>query len=120
MKRFLPFVLALIIMVGFAGPVFADVSGGGSAVTIPNPIACADANCLISQVIRYILGIIAILATLMFIWGGVMMLTSAGNADRVKQAKETLGWAAIGIIVILISWGVIRFVLAGLISTTGK
>lgn len=92
----------------FATPAWAQVS-------IPNPIACADATCLIGQVVRYILGVIAILATLMFVWGGVMMLTSGGNADRIKQAKETLAWAAIGVVVILVSWGIILFVLQTLV-----
>lgn len=119
MRRFLPTLFLLIIIAVVALPVMADnPTSGTQAVTIPNPIKCADATCLISQVIRYILGIIAILATLMFVWGGVMMLTSAGNADRVKRAKETLGWAAIGIIVILLSWAIIRFVLAGLLNGT--
>jgi hypothetical protein len=87
-------------------------------VVLPNPIACATATCLISQVIRYVLGTIAILATLMFIWGGVMMLTSGGNADQVKKARETLVWAAIGIVVILMSWVIIKFVLVGIAGTT--
>jgi len=99
------------------GSVITPVHAASSTVSIPNPIKCNDATCIISQVIRYILGVIAVIATLMFIWGGVMMLTSAGNADRVRQAKETLAWAAIGIVVILMSWGIIRFVLAGLLNT---
>ena len=107
-KRLLTFALLLIIGLAFAAPVMAQTS-------LPNPIRCADATCLISQVIRYILGVIAILATLMFIWGGVMMITSEGNADRVKKAKETLTWAAIGIVVILLSWAIIQFVIEGLV-----
>ncbi len=87
-------------------------------VKLPNPIACNDATCLISQIIRYILGSIAVIATLMFIWGGIMMLTSAGNADQVKRAKETLTWAAIGVIVILLSWIIIKTVLQALTKTT--
>ena len=82
-----------------------------ASVTLLNPITCGDATCLISQVIRYILGTIAIIATLMFIWGGIMMLTSGGNAEQVKKARETLVWATIGIIVILLSWVIIQFVL---------
>lgn len=89
-----------------------------ATVSIPNPIACSTATCLIAQVVRYILGVIAILATLMFIWGGVMMLTSGGNSERVRQAKETLAWAAIGIVVIMLSWGIIRFVLEGLLNSS--
>lgn len=93
-------------------------NSAGNEVGLPNPIRCADATCLVSQVIRYILGTIAVIATLMFIWGGVMMLTSGGNAEQVKKAKETLVWATIGIVIILISWAVIRFVLAGISGTS--
>ncbi len=118
MRRVLPIVIVLLIGLAMALPVLADTntSSGSQVVNIPNPIACNDATCLISQVVRYILGIIAILATLMFVWGGVMMLTSGGNAERVKRAKETLSWAVIGIVVILLSWAIIRFVLAGLLN----
>lgn len=87
-------------------------------VSIPNPIKCADATCLAAQVIRYVLGVIAVIATLMFVWGGIMMMTSAGNADQVKKAKETLVWATIGIVVILGSWAIIKFVLKGLVGVT--
>lgn len=90
----------------------------GELVTLPNPIRCADATCLISQVIRYILGVIAVIATLMFVWGGMLMLTSGGNADQVRKAKETLTWAAIGVIVILMSWVIIRFVLEAVVGTS--
>ena len=93
-------------------------SGGDTttptSVTIPNPIPCADATCVISQVIKYVLGSIALIATGMFIWGGFLMLTSAGNSKRVDQAKETLAWAAIGIVVIILSWAIISYLLSTL------
>lgn len=96
----------------------AATTGSSAAVELPNPIACSDATCLIGQVVRYILGSIAVVATLMFVWGGVMMLTSGGNADQVKRAKETLVWAAIGVVVILISWLIIKTVLQALTNTS--
>lgn len=105
--RFLALLLPLIAIIALAQPAVA-------AVSIPNPISCDTAQCLITQVIRYIFGIIAVLATFMFVWGGVLMLTSAGNAQRVKQAKETLTYAAIGIVVILLSWSVVQFVIKGI------
>lgn len=111
MKRFL---LAGLLM----GLLLLPTAPLAAQVEIPNPIACDNAACLIGQIIRYILGIIAILATFMFIWGGVTMMTSAGNAERVRQAKETLAWAAIGVVMVLISWAVIRFVLEGIVGNT--
>lgn len=117
MKR----VFAILALVVILMPVISSTAVAqttSKVVSIPNPIKCPDATCLVSQVIRYILGTIAIIATLMFVWGGVMMLTSGGNADQVKKAKETLVWATIGVVVILLSWGIIRFVLSGLTGTT--
>lgn len=87
-----------------------------TSVSIPNPLPCDDATCLISQVIKYILGTIALIATFMFIWGGVMMMTAAGNEKRVEQAKETLAWALIGVVVILLSWTIIKYLLTILIT----
>lgn len=115
-------VLASLLSLALLSPLAAVAatttpSSTGDTVVLPNPITCGDATCLISQVIRYILGTIAIIATLMFVWGGVMMLTSGGNAEQVKRAKETLVWAAIGVAIILLSWVIIKFVLAGIAGT---
>lgn len=110
---------ATILLIALAVPLIARGADVGTTVGLPNPITCATASCLISQVVRYILGVIAVIATLMFIWGGVMMLTSGGNAEQVKRAKETLTWAAIGIVVILASWMIIKFVLQSIAGTTG-
>ena len=115
MKYFLIGLVALSLVVALGSPVLAETSSG-SKIEIPNPIFCKTATCLITQVIRYILGVIAILATFMFVWGGVVLLTSAGNADRVKQGRETLTWAAIGIVIIILSWAIIRFVITGLLK----
>lgn len=104
--------LVLAFVAILATMVIAPIAS--AAVSIPNPIKCATAQCLITQVIKYIFGIIAVLATFMFIWGGLLMLTSAGNAQRVKQAKDTLTYAAIGIVVILLSWSAITFVIKGI------
>lgn len=101
-----------------SGSSAAATTGSSATVELPNPIACSDATCLIGQVVRYILGSIAVVATLMFVWGGVMMLTSGGNADQVKRAKETLVWAAIGVVVILLSWLIIKTVLQALTNTS--
>lgn len=110
MVRFRLIPLAALVVIGW----IIIAPSASAVVSIPNPISCDTAQCLITQVIKYIFGIIAVLATFMFIWGGVLMLTSAGNAQRVKQAKDTLTYAAIGIVVILLSWSAIVFVIKGI------
>lgn len=86
---------------------------------LESPIACKTANCLFLQLIRYFLAGVAIVSTLMFIWGGYLFLTSAGNAEQVKKGKDVILWSSVGIVVILGSWVLIQFLLQGLSGSTG-
>jgi hypothetical protein len=85
---------------------------------LDNPIKCETAGCLFLQIIRYFLAGVAVVSTLMFIWGGFLFLTSAGNAEQVKKGKDVLLWSSIGIVVILGSWVLIRYLLEGLAGST--
>ena len=81
-----------------------------SAAKLPNPIPVSDPESLALQILKVFLGFLALIALIMFIYGGFMMLTSAGNAERVKKAKNTLVWAAAGVVIILGSYSFLRFV----------
>jgi hypothetical protein len=85
---------------------------------IINPIRCPDVLCLLVQIIRFFLGGVAVISTFMFVYGGYIFLTSAGNAEAVKKGKDTLLWAGIGIAVVLGSWVLIQFVLKGFTGVT--
>lgn len=81
-------------------------------------MACTNLLCLFIQVIRILLGAVGLFALFVFIWGGFLMLTSASNAEKVKQAKDTLLWASLGIVVILGSWVIIRFLMETVLSSS--
>lgn len=106
--------LILLLILGLIMPLSA-----AAVVEIPNPIACGDLLCLFIGVMRFLLAAVAVFATFIFMWGGFLMLTSQGEAERVKKAKETLFWATIGIITVLGSWVFIRFVLETTSQVTG-
>ncbi|MFH0873769.1 MAG: pilin [Candidatus Komeilibacteria bacterium] len=85
-------------------------------VVLPNPLGQEVNNIplLVNHIIVGILGIVGAVALLAFIWGGLLWMTSLGNADRVKQGKETLIYATIGLLVIFISYSVINFIFKSL------
>ena len=58
-----------------------------------------DIEAAIMNVTNYILGFIAIIATLVIIWGGVQYLTAGGNEDSVANAKKTISYGIIGMVV---------------------
>lgn len=72
----------------------------------------SDFTVLMVNVANWILGISGSLALLAFIVGGLMFLTSAGNKERVEQAKKILSGAVIGLAIVFFSYVVINFILS--------
>jgi len=71
------------------------------------------ANNLYKEAFKYVGSI----ALLFFMYGGIVWLTSAGNAQRVEHGRKVLEGALIGLVLIFSSWIIIYFVTAAL---TGK
>lgn len=86
------------------------------AVSLPNPLGnnVTTVPQLINRVIIAILGIVGALALLMFVWGGLLWMTSAGNADQVKKGRETLVWASIGLLIIFASYTLVTTIFKSL------
>lgn len=80
---------------------------------LPNPIGpqTMTFSDLLIQVTQILLGLVSLFGVSMFIYGGVLLLTSGGNPDRLKKAKDTLVWAIFGIAVIIFSWTIVKYIL---------
>ncbi len=94
------------------------VLANGSNSELFNPLKCNDLICLFTGIIRILLGAVGVFALFIFIWGGFLMLTSGGNAEQVKKAKDALLWASIGIVTILASWVIVQYLLKTMVETT--
>ncbi|MFA6042906.1 MAG: pilin [Patescibacteria group bacterium] len=80
------------------------------AAELTNPLGVDDAKEFVVRVLRYSLGLLGVVALIMILYGGFLMLTSAGSADQIKKAKGTIIWAAVGIAVILLSWTILQYI----------
>ncbi|MDA3839503.1 MAG: pilin [Patescibacteria group bacterium] len=85
-----------------------------SEVCIDNPIQTATPQQLIGKVIAAVLGISGSLALLMFVYGGFVWMLSGGNSEKVTKGKNTLVWAAIGLVVIFSSYALVNAIFTGL------
>ncbi|HLD27243.1 MAG TPA: pilin [Patescibacteria group bacterium] len=65
---------------------------------------------LYSRLIYAFMGIAGVVALLMFIIGGFQWMTAGGNAEKVKQGRDTLLWAIMGLVVIFSSYAILRAV----------
>lgn len=61
-----------------------------------------------------ILGVVGSLALLMFVYGGIMMVISAGNTEKVSKAKGIIMAAVIGLGIVFASYLIIKFVMGAL------
>ncbi|HAZ29022.1 MAG TPA: hypothetical protein DCY48_04605 [Candidatus Magasanikbacteria bacterium] len=71
-----------------------------------------------AKIINTALGILGTVAIVIIIYAGFVWMTSAGNEDQSKKAQKILFAAVIGLIVILSSFIITRFLLTQLYEAT--
>jgi len=115
-KIIIIFSLLAAINLSLASPVLADATAGcptGSTNCLSNPLGNINSpQALIGKIINSILGVVGSLALLIFVYGGLIWMTSSGSPEKVKQGRDTLLWAAIGLVVIFSAYGLTRVVLS--------
>ncbi len=103
-----------------APAVAADCPAG--VVCIYNPLGTDDESYdirkIIGRVIRGILSFVGSIALLMFIYGGVLWMTSNGNPERIKKGKDILVWAIAGLGIIFSSYAIVNAILNALTRGT--
>lgn len=57
---------------------------------------------IISNGMKWLLGLVGIIGVIGFAIAGIMYLTAAGDEDRVKQAKNAMMMSIVGVIVALV------------------
>lgn len=112
-KRFIP---SLLFVIAILLPSVAMADGG--APYLVNPIKYENFLDLVIGIVRFFLAGVAVISVLMFVYGGFVFLTSAGNAEAVKKGKDILFWATVGIVTIIGSWVALQFIFEGIAGTT--
>jgi len=92
---------------------YQSINGSNGASTpLPNPLGnVTTPQSLVGNIINYVLGVVGSIALIMFIYGGFTWLTSGGSAESIKKGREIIVWAAIGLIVIFLSYGLVKFLI---------
>lgn len=68
-------------------------------------------NGIFSQIANTLIFLVGAIAVIMLIIGGLRYVTSNGEADSIKGAKDTITYAIIGIIVAILSFAAVSFVI---------
>lgn len=90
----------------------ASSPSSSTVTTLKNPIAANDVGSLLTTVINYVLGFIAVIAAAILVYGGIMYMTSAGNDDQLRSAKTIITSGIIGLILSLAAGVIVRLVIS--------
>lgn len=96
-----------------ASPAFAD--DAISPITVANE-ENLKVGTIIANITTWVLGFSAAVAVLFLIIGGLQYITASGNEKRAGAAKNTILYAVIGLIIILLAYVVVAFLKQNLTS----
>lgn len=122
MKRVIRVILPML-MCGF----FAIAAGASaSALTLQDGAQAAQCdgcptnlfgdNGVFRQVTNVILYIAGVIAVIMLIVGGIKYVVSGGDSKKVTDAKNTVLYAIIGLVICFLAFAIVNFVIASLPS----
>lgn len=98
----------------FFFPLFAAAQLG---ITPQPPVADVNLQTIISRGVAWATGLLILLAVVFIIYAAYLFLTSGGNEEDIKKAKNYVIYAAVAIAVALLANGVVA-VVKGLVLGT--
>ena len=78
-----------------------------------------DPRDIAANIIKVILGFLAIVAVIIILLGGFKWMTAGGNEDKTAEARKLIVAGIIGLVIILAAWGIANFVINSLLEATG-
>jgi len=114
-------VVTICTVLIYAGPAYATASKtdvcSGVGLTADGR-GCKDvtsggptAHSVVKTIVNILSIIAGIIAVIFIIIGGIKYITSSGEANNIKAAKDTIMYAIVGLIVVALAQVIVRFVL---------
>lgn len=94
-----------------------EAFAGKEGVGLEKPI---DPRIIVAQMIKIFISVIGLLFLVYAIYAGYLIMSSAGDEDKVKRGKSTLRTAIIGIFIALSSYGLLYLISEIALRSTGE
>lgn len=78
----------------------------------PDDAVQSDFRTAVRGFINYFLSFLGLIAVAMVIYAGVLMVTSGGEEEQSTKGKQILIWAAVGLVLIMLSYAIVSVVLS--------
>lgn len=117
-RMLLPIIAITIISFGLVGLSSASAltlqEGAESARCDGCPADLFGPTGAFRQITNTILYIVGVIAVIMLIIGGIRYVVSGGDAKKVTDAKNTVLYAIIGLVIAVFSYAIVNFVISAL------
>jgi hypothetical protein len=109
---FLVAFLLLVVCFSFAVPVYGatDCWGQPDVVTPEGIVTLKAFECIFARVLNIATRLAGLAVFVMLILGGWQYITSGGEKQATQKARNTLTYAVLGLVLIIGSWFVLRFI----------
>lgn len=65
----------------------------------------------VENIINAAISVIGIVGVLVIVMAGQRFMTANGDPGKIKQAKDMILWAIVGIIIAVLAWAIVTFIL---------
>ena len=117
----------LLLIALASGGVFLMNTPGVSALTLREGVEAARCDgCpadlfgdggVFKQITNTLIYIVGVIAVVMLVFGGIKYVISGGDAKKVTDAKNTVLYAIIGLVIAFVSYAIVTFVISALPSS---
>lgn len=77
-------------------------------------------NGVFSRLTNTILLVVGLISVIMLVYGGLRYILSGGDSKKVTDAKNTILYAIIGLIISLLAYAIVHFVLNSVVGVTNN
>lgn len=98
------FVIILFSSFGFSAYAACDTD------FIPNPLGVCTFSDLAYRIAELSAALGSAVAVVVLIYGAWQYVTSGGNPEQLKAAKDTIFWAAVGLGLLILAGGIIAYI----------
>lgn len=87
-----------------------------AGIPLPKPdyVLGGDLTQAISKISNTLIMLVGAVALLFILFGGFMMITSAGKPENVQKGKNAVMYAVLGLVLVILSYVIINFVISSL------
>ena len=123
MKYIISAAYGLVLFVFSVAEALAQVTDSGAGGLVP----CSGASCsacdvidLANNIIGFLIGLVALIFSVLAIVAGLRLVTSGGNTSAKEAAKNSLSNALIGFVIVLAAWAAVDTMMRVLVGDNGQ